>query len=316
MGVEDRNIQLVLIKSELGAGTYGASLGIEAIKFAAMKADSEIFRSLPTTYVDCPDIYLYAPERSPHARSIELILKLYYKISDSIEDSLVCGNFPFIISGDHANAGGTIAGIRKAYPDKKLGVIWIDAHADIHSPYTTPSGNIHGMPLAASLNLQLENPLYNQPDLQTKRSWSRLCNIGDVAPKIEARDLVLIGIRELEEPEWEIIRRLNIKYYNPEQINTLGAATVATEALEYLSGCDVLYVSFDIDSMDASLVPGTGTPVANGLNFEQTATILNTLWQSERLAAIEFTEINPLLDIRNQTAEIAFRLISNLIKYD
>jgi len=310
----ERNIQLILIKSELGAGTYGANLGIEAIKFAAMKADSDLFREYDIIHLDCPDEYLYAPERSPHARSIELILKLYQKIADRIEDSLMCGNFPFIISGDHSNAGGTIAGIRKAYPDKRLGVIWIDAHADIHSPYTTPSGNLHGMPLAASLNLQTENPLLNQPDLSTKRSWARLCNVGDVAPKIEATDLVLVDIRDCEAPEWELIKRLNIKYFEPSDLNSLGAKEVANQTLQYLAGCDFIYVSFDIDSMDAELVPGTGTPVTNGMNFEQTDTLLQAFWASEKLISMEFTEINPLLDVKNQTAEIAFRLISNLVK--
>lgn len=308
-----RNIKFLEIRSELGAGTFGSSLGIDAIKFAALKKRSDIFLTHHSESIETDREWISPKIEHRFAKKIDGMVVLYERISQRIKKYLETGFFPFVIAGDHANAGGTIAGIKNAYPKAKLGVIWIDAHGDIHSPYTTPSGNIHGMPLAVSLNLKNLDSQVNKLDEQTEVLWEKLCNIGNVCPKIFFEDLVLIDIRDLEQPEWDIIHRKNIEYYDPEDIQQHGIEQVGYNALKHLERCDYIYVSFDVDSLDPSISTGTGTPVHNGLSVEQAKTLLKILWNSPKLVAFEIVEINPLLDSQNKMAEIAFELIQDLL---
>jgi arginase len=309
-----RNIRFIENRSELGAGTRGASLGVDALKMAAVVKGSRIFQEIPKTIVeDMNEALLSRPIRYPFAKKIDAMVEMYHRIAIAVKDSLLQKEFPFVLSGDHSNAGGTIAGIRMAFPDKKLGVIWIDAHADIHSPYTTPSGNLHGMPLAASLNIFNLEDQVNDPDAETRKSWENLCKVGDIWPKIFPEDVVLIDIRDLEPAEWQIIRRKNIRYYEPHEVKQKGIPAIAQDALDYLSSCDLIYVSFDVDSMDPTVSTGTGTPVANGLPAPDALDLLSRLWIHPRTIALEITEINPLLDSRNRMAATAFEFINNLI---
>ncbi|MCS7074450.1 MAG: arginase [Bacteroidia bacterium] len=303
-----------MIKSELGAGTIGASLGVDAIKLAALKKKSDIFLTHTSESIESSEEWAHIPVKHEFAKRIEEIIIMYERISDKVRSFLSNGRFPFIIAGDQANAGGTIAGIKRAYPKARLGVIWIDAHADIHSPYTTPSGNIHGMPLAASLNLKNLDSKVRDLDPHTEELWDRLCKVGGIYPKIYSEDLILIDIRDLEDPEWDVIERENIEYYEPEDILSMGAEKVAEEALEYLHHCDFIYVSFDVDSLDTSISTGTGTPVPNGLTLLQPKALLKRLWKSPKLIAFEIVEVNPLLDTQNKMAEIAFEIIQELVE--
>lgn len=319
--MSSRNIHFLWVESEFGAGTHGASLGPDAIKFAAMNAGSDVFRQGPFSEISTIDLKFasqFAPEEEPvfnSARHIHHIRATYDRIMNEVARLLFNGLFPFIISGDHSNAGGTIAGIKRAYPNKRLGVIWIDAHADIHSPFTSPSGNMHGMPLATALNEDNLKHQINHIPTELESLWRELCNMGGRAPKILASDLVFIGLRDYEYPEISLIEELNIKHYKPDQVDGRGAIAIAQETLEYLSECDILYVSFDIDSLDKQLVPGTGTPVYYGLSSGQAEILLQNLWKDTRMVAMEFTEINPLLDIQNTTAEVALECIEALIPY-
>lgn len=308
-----RNIKFLEIRSELGAGTFGSSLGIDAIKFAALKKHSDIFLTYHSESIESDTGWISPVLEHKFAKKIDEMMLLYEKISLRIKQYLGTGFFPLVIAGDHANAGGTIAGIKRTYPQAKLGVIWIDAHGDIHSPYTTPSGNIHGMPLAISLNLKNLDSQVNKLDERTEILWEKLCNVGNISPKILFEDLVLIDIRDLEQPEWDIIHRKNIEYYDPEDIQKHGIEYVAQNALNYLDKCDYIYVSFDVDSLDPSISTGTGTPVQNGLTVEQAKSLLKILWKSPKLIAFEIVEVNPLLDNQNRMAEIAFELIQSLI---
>lgn len=146
-----KRIILVENKSEIGAGTRGASLGIDAVKIAALNAKSNYFKDTKIIKIENENDKLWEETSFESAKRIEGIVKVYKRISNSVSDILTKNKFPVLLSGDHSNAGGTIAGIKKAYPEKRLGVIWIDAHADLHSPYTSPTGNVHGMPLATAL---------------------------------------------------------------------------------------------------------------------------------------------------------------------
>ncbi|MCF6439063.1 arginase [Pseudoalteromonas luteoviolacea] len=213
-----------------------------------------------------------------------------------------------VIAGDHSTASGSLAGLKKAFPDKRIGVVWIDAHADIHSPYTTPSGNVHGMPVAAAACKDHLHRARNELDEQTVELWNNtkaLCG-----ESIALKDLVYVGIRDLEQEEWDIVKEENIKYFQVADLNEQGSKRIAHQCLEYLDDCDLLYVSFDIDSLDAKLVPGTGTPVGDGLSVEQAQELLSVLFSSEKLKMFEVVEINPLLDNKNETAK---RVASTLI---
>ncbi len=322
-----RHIHFLWVKSEFGAGTWGAALGPDAIQFAALNRGLTLFSQHPNTVIDETENTLRIdPNPDPEtgrAHHLNNILPVIEQVCRATTSILRAGSFPFIISGDHSNAAGTIAGLRAAYPDERLGVIWIDAHADVHSPYTSPSGNVHGMPLAASLGLRaLEAIEGHTPPAETGLAevservaalWEQLCHVGGVYPKLHNEDLVFIGIRDYEPAEQYIIESRGIRHYVPQQINRLGLERIVAETYEYLKHCDRLYVSFDIDSLDKQLVPGTGTPVGHGLTPDQAQYLLAQFWAAPHLAAIEFTEINPLLDVGNQTAEIALECIETLL---
>src|SRR5690606_2852652 len=193
---------------------------------------------------------------------------------------------------------------------------WIDAHSDLHSPYTTPSGNIHGMPLASALGIDnLSNSTNDLEGDDTMNYWEILKNIGGINPKIYPEDLVFIAVRDMEAPEIDFIKRNNIKVVTVRDVRNAKKIKDITDDIlkNYLSKCDVLYVSFDIDSLDKSLVPGTGTPVKNGLYVEEAKKILEDLLKDPRLACFEITEINPLLDAYNETALRVFPIFRNSV---
>src|SRR6202034_239293 len=148
---KQKSVKLIEVKSEVGAGTRGASLGIDAIKIAALDFRSDFFRNHRSLNIPDDNSALFGMIESRYAKRIRSVIKMYERVAAAVRDTLKDGKYPIIIAGDHSTAGGSIAGVKMAYPDSRLGVIWIDAHADLHSPYTTPSGNIHGMPLATAL---------------------------------------------------------------------------------------------------------------------------------------------------------------------
>lgn len=229
--------------------------------------------------------------------------------------SLEKNNYPLVLSGDHSSAAGTISGIKAVYPDSLLGVVWIDAHADIHSPYTTPSGNMHGMPLAAVL--QEDNRVFqlNKVDEETLSYWHRLQNIGVIGPKIKPEHLVYFGVRDTETPEENIINRLGIKNYQVDELRTKGVQVCVEETLVRLADCEIIYISFDVDSMDSELISdGTGTPVPKGFVAEEVLYMLQGLVRSGKSICMEVVEVNPLLDNRgNKMAEVAFDIIDKTV---
>ncbi len=227
----------------------------------------------------------------------------------------ICNNdFPFVIAGDHSTAYGTIAGIKKADPKCRLGVIWIDAHADMHSPFTTPSANMHGMPLSMACGIDNLECKVNDPSVDTLEFWKQIKNIGIVGPKVSPEDIVYIGMRDLEKPENYLISKHHIKFIEIEDINRFGPKKIACIALKMLSHCDKIYISFDVDTLDSGISCGTGTPVANGLTVAE-AKILNVeLTKSLKVCAWEIVEVNPTLDIENRMAKNAFEILEATAK--
>ena len=219
-----------------------------------------------------------------------------------------------MLSGDHSTSGGTIAGIKMAYPDSRIGVIWIDAHADLHSPYTSPSGNLHGMGLATALGEDnIENKV-NDLDYETIELWEKLKNVGDICPKIEYRDLLFMTLRDYEEQEGYLIKKHKVKNYSTSEIKKTGITKICREAMKYLSHCDKIYITFDVDALDPSISRGTGTPVKGGLKEREAADVILEFVQNERICCLEFAEINPTLDSENVMAETVFEILQKVAR--
>ena len=179
-----KNIKLIEVPSEIGAGTRGASLGISAVKIAGLDFMSNFFVHFPSEKIESENDLLFEPIQSPYAKRIHGVLNMYERISNAVSETIKNNFFPVVLSGDHSNAGGTIAGIKMAKPKSKLGVIWIDAHADLHTPYTTPSGNMHGMPLATAIaEDNIENKAH-EVDEKTVKFWNQLKTVGKVNQKV------------------------------------------------------------------------------------------------------------------------------------
>ncbi len=313
--MEVNKLKIVKVKSELGAGRRGASLGPDALLIADVAQASSDLWQLPMVEVEVYNKFLTGKLMFSYAKHINTISKIYENVAATVEQTLLEGHHPFILSGDHSNAGGTIAGLRNAYPDKKIGVIWIDAHADLHTPFTTPSGNMHGMPLAVSLGINNDEDKINNPSQFELDAWEQLKRAGSkkICPKINPEDLLFIDLRDLEKQEWDVIQRLGIKYFTPPKRKELGIAAVVEEAMQYFAHHDLVYVSFDVDSMDVNVSKGTGTPVPGGLSVDDAMYIWKHLFGWEKTVAFEVTEINPLLDRENQMAESVLEIIRQAI---
>jgi len=309
-----KNIRLIEVKSELGAGTRGASLGIDALRLASLEYGDYLFGRMKSVQISDKSRLLYKNPVRTHAKRIMGIKRIFTQIAQRVQTELTNGNYPVIISGDHSSAGGSIAGVKMAYPDKKVGVIWIDAHADLHSPYTTPSGNVHGMPLATALAEDNLLKATNSPGGDVPELWESLKTLGNISPKIHPEHLVFIGLRDYEAQEADYIKRNNIKVFTVEEVRIKKIKALCDEIEAYLSNCDVIYLSFDIDSLDKKLVPGTGTPVSGGLSLTEAEKLLVGLLKSEKTVCFEFTEINPLLDHKNETAERIFPLFRSAVQ--
>ena len=304
-----RNIKIIEVRSEIGAGTRGASLGIDAIKIAALDFMSSFFVNFPSEAVPDENRLLYEPVISPYAKRIHGVYNMYERVSKSIYETIRSGLFPMVLAGDHSTAGGTIAGIKMAKPKNRLGVVWIDAHADLHTPYTTPSGNMHGMPLAAALDEDnLDSQVHNL-DAQTVEYWNKLKNLGKIHPKIHPEDIVFIALRDYEKEEEYLIKKYNIKVIPVQEVRKKGVENVVRQTLMHLSNCDDIYVSFDVDSLDSSISRGTGTPVSNGLREREAEDLIASLMQNHKICCLEVAEVNPTLDKENLMAEIAFNIL-------
>lgn len=305
-----KNIQFIFNPSELGAGTRGASLGPEAIRTAARTKGSRLFSQFEIQKVDDHNDLLDAPTHFQFAKYIDGLSSVFASLTDKILGCISHEALPLLISGDHSAAAGTLAALKKAYPEQRIGVVWIDAHADIHSPYTTPSGNIHGMPIAAALGLDHLHLAKNQLDTKTISQWDAL-----KSKAFLAEDLVYIGVRDTEPEEDAVISELNLRNYTVSELRQKGLQTCLQEITQKLAACDLLYVSFDVDSIDPEETSfGTGTPVANGLSFAEADQILTYFAQDAKLCAVEIVEVNPCLDDeKNKMAEHALELIEHII---
>lgn len=304
-----RAIKIIEVKSEIAAGTRGASLGVDALKTACLDKGSDYFIRYDAEEVENVNDILFEGPEHPNAKFITGVHTMLERVCEHTFLSLKDNYFPLVLAGDHSTAAGTICGIKKAYPDKRIGVIWIDAHADLHSPYTTPSGNMHGMPLAMVIAEDNTENAVNQPKEETVTYWQKIKNVGIAGRKVQPDDIVFICVRDTEGPEDKLIKKYGMRNFNPDEIKEKGITQISKEALDKLSDCDYIYVSFDVDSMDSNISVGTGTPVPNGLSVEEALELNSLLIQDQRVICWEMVEVNPTLDSENLMAENAFDVL-------
>lgn len=293
-------IHILGVPMDLGAGRRGVDMGPSAIRIAGV---AERLRVLDHLVYDEGDILTKNPElqriRNDKLKYLPEIVRACTLLATKVEKIMQAGEFPLVLGGDHSVAMGTIAGI-SSYAGKSrktAGVLWVDAHGDLNTDATTPSGNIHGMPLAASLGL----------------GAIELTSIGGDHAKLDPKNVVLIATRELDEGERMLIKQHRITVYTMEEIDKYGMSVIISKALRKLKGVELLHVSFDLDAVDPSVAPGVGTPVKGGLNYREAHLIMETLNEQKAMTSLEIVEVNPILDSRNQSAEFAVELIQSAL---
>lgn len=307
-------IELIKNRSDIGAGTRGADMGIDAMEIAAINMGDDYFNRHQHTDVRTHNESIYNKFTTSFAKRIEFVYQQCERVSSAVSTAFKRENFPIVLSGDHSSALGTIAGIKQAYPKSTLGVIWLDAHADIHSPYTSPSGNVHGMPLAAALQKDNLSNQINTVEEDVKWYWQRMKMLCGDKPKVDPKHLIYLGLRDYEKAELNLIDELAITHVSVPYVRSSGIEKVVDECLNQLSSCDIIYISFDVDSMDCDAISyGTGTPVPTGFLYEEIISIFDELMRSNKVCCIEFAEINPLLDNKgNRMAETAFQVLAHV----
>lgn len=305
-----KKIKLIEVRSEIGAGTRGAGMGVDAIRIASLDFGSTFFRRHESVEIQNENRLLLEQVRHDFAKRIHGVYNVCERVAQQVKAfSQEEGVFPIVLAGDHSTAVGTVSGIRMAYPEKRLGVIWIDAHADIHSPFTTPSGNMHGMPIAALLNEDNKDYQINRPDDETLQYWEKLKNLGGICPKVNYEDVIMVSVRDFERQEDYLLKKHNVKLISVDEIRNRGVERVAALILSALDRCDLIYISFDVDCMDPEISKGTGTPVPGGLTEKEAGNLVYYLLRSKKVCCLEMVEINPTLDKENLMAENAFEIL-------
>ena len=308
-------IKIIKNRSDIGAGTRGSDMGIDAIEIAAINSENDFFNIYPYIDIQTHNETIYNKNKNTFAKRINFVCEQCERLREGVKKELQKGFFPLILSGDHSSALGSLSGIQKANPDKEIGVIWLDAHADIHTPYSTPSGNIHGMPLAAALSIDNKEFSKNKVSDSTEKNWLRMKNMGDKVPLIKPENLIYFGVRDTEKEEDQIIQSKKIKNFSVNDFRNLGLKSCIDQTIDQFVSTDLIYISFDIDALDCDLFSrGTGTPVSKGFLTEEIISIIKEVKDTGKLVALEICEINPLLDNKgNQMAESAFEIISSVL---
>ena len=308
-------IKIIKNRSDIGAGTRGSDMGIDAIEIAAINIENDFFNIHPYIDIQTHNETIYNKNNNTFAKRINFVCEQCERLREGVKKELQKGFFPLILSGDHSSALGSLSGIQKANPDKEIGVIWLDAHADIHTPYSTPSGNIHGMPLAAALSIDNKEFSKNKVSDSTEKNWLRMKNMGDKVPLIKPENLIYFGVRDTEKEEDQIIQSKKIKNFSVNDVRNIGLKSCIDQTIDQFVSTDLIYISFDIDALDCDLLSrGTGTPVSKGFLTEEIISIIKEVKDTGKLVALEICEINPLLDNKgNQMAESAFEIISSVL---
>lgn len=299
-------IHVIGVPLDHGAGRRGVGVGPSAIRIAGLHG---ILNRIGHQLVDHGDLIIAAPETQQqehvNAKYLTLISRTCEQLCESVADVLDQGGFPLIIGGDHSMSIGSVSGIathmhnqEPALDVRRLGVIWFDAHGDINTPDSSPSGNIHGMPVACLLG----------------KGPKSLTEIGYAGPKVAPARFVQIGIRDIDDNERHLLADAGIHVYTMADIDRHGMAEIMERAIEIATkGTEYLHVSFDIDSVDPAVAPGTGTKALGGLTYREAHLAMEMIADTQRLTSLEVAEVNPILDIQNRTSEVAVELIGSAL---
>ena len=286
-------IRVIGVPMDLGADRRGVDIGASAIRYAGL---NDQLRRLDHQVHDVGNIVVPQPESrpigNPHVKYLEPIVKVAEELADVVTATLQAGEFPLILGGDHSISLGSITGVTRVHKD--VGVLWIDAHADFNTEESTPSGNIHGMILAALAGL----------------GNSRLTGVGGWAPKLDTRRIVIVGARDLDSGERELLRSHHIHVFTMSDIDQRGISEVMRQALAITGEAnDGLHVSLDMDALDPTHAPGVGTPVRGGLSYREAQLAMELIADANRLVAMDVVEVNPILDQENATGLLAVELV-------
>lgn len=281
---------------DLGQGRRGVDMGPSAVRYASL---AELLIHLGYEVEDLGDLYVPSPEaiKMTHTRLkyLQEIEKANVELAQTVDRVMKEGSFPLILGGDHSLAIGSIAGVAKHV--NQLGVIWFDAHGDLNTDETSPSGNIHGMSLAASIGI----------------GHPSLTNIVSAGPKVQPHHVVIIGARELDPGEQRLIRDMGLHVFTMHEIDRLGMTTVMERAIQIVSAeTDGVHLSFDLDGLDPKDAPGVGTPVPGGVTYRESHLAMEMLHEAGVLVSADFVEVNPILDTANQTAKVAVQLVGSV----
>jgi arginase len=281
----------------LGQRRYGVNMGPDAIRAAGLVRQ---LRTITEDIIDLGNIdagsAVSVRELQHNLRNLKPVAASCQRLAEGVADIIGSRRLPLILGGDHSMAIGTLAGVARHY--KNPGVIWYDAHTDINTPETTPSGNIHGMPLAVAMGFG--HPLLTQ--------------IGGPGPKVRPDHIVFIGVRDIDPGERALIEKYKMKTYTAADVKRRGIKQVIAETLSYLRArCDGIHLSFDLDGIDPAEAPGVGTPAQAGISLADSLAAVRMLAGSGMITSAEFVELNPILDEDDKTARIAVAMIGNLL---
>src|SRR5882672_43773 len=288
---------MVGVPMDLGGGRRGVDMGPSAVRIAGLE---DAIRRLGLEFEDRGNIGVPLPEsrepKDPHARFLFEIANCCRRLRARVERILDDGAFPLVVGGDHSIAVGTVAAISSWHHRRgeDIGLIWFDAHGDMNTPESSPSGNIHGMPCAAVLG----------------RGAPELVAMGDRIPMVDAKKAVIVGVRDIDQSERNEIRSSGVQVFTMRDVDILGMNEVMRRAIAIATdGTAGFHLSFDLDGTDPSVAPGVGTPVPGGTDFRESHMVMESAFESGKLLGLEMTEINPILDERNKTAEAAVQLV-------
>jgi len=292
-----KKVKIIGVPMDLGAGRRGVDMGPSAIRIAGLNPGIE---RLGYEVVDSGNIHVHPPEAVPRtdirAHYLPEISLVVQKLASRVEEVLDEGAVPVVLGGDHSIAVGSVSGLA-AYHRKRqqsVGIIWLDAHTDINTPETSPSGNIHGMPLAALLG----------------RGANELTQVAGFAPKVKPENTVIIGARSVDPGERDLIRALGVRVFTMSELDERGIAVVVREAIGIATrGTAGFHLTFDMDFVDPLYAPGVGTAERGGATYREAHLAMEMMADSGAVLSVELTEVNPLFDVANQTGQLAAELI-------
>jgi arginase len=295
------DISITNVHLDLGAGRRGTDMGASAMHVAGLIPNLERLGHRVTDIVSF-DVGSAesADPGDPRARYLDVIAECCRRLADRVEASLELGHFPLVLGGDHAQAIGTISGLARYHRKRgrRIGVVWADAHTDMNTPETSPSGNIHGMPLAALLGI----------------GPKALVGLAGDEPALDPRDVAIIGARDVDPSEIPLVRETGVRVYTMSELDARGTAECVREAFARATYATAgVHLSFDLDGVDPQDAPGVGTPVPGGLSLRESHLVCETAASSGKLLGMEMVELNPTLDYANKTGRLAVWLIQSAL---